>query len=178
MQFKNKHVLVTGASKGIGAAIAQAFAKEGAQVALHFGSHRASAEGVLSKLEGKGHILLQQDFSEARAARQLMDKYFNNFSKLDILINNAGIAKLHAPLAVSYDEWQKCWHEILQINLKVPADLCYLAGEKMKAAGGGRIINITSRGAFRGELEMPAYGASKAALNSLTQSLAKAYAKF
>lgn len=175
--FKGKNVLVTGASKGIGAAIARHFAQHGATVALHFSNSHASAESVLGQMEGSGHVLLRQDFSQVQAAEKLMKKYFETYSKLDILVNNAGIARLHPPTEVGFAEWQKAWSDIIQINLTVPADLCFLATKNMKKSGGGRIINITSRGAFRGEPDMPAYGASKAALNSLTQSLAKAFAK-
>lgn len=174
--FQGKRVLVTGASKGIGAAVAQQFAKKGAQVAVHFGHSKAAAESLLGNLAGAGHFLLQQDFSQRGAAEKLMDQYFETTNTLDILVNNAGIAQLHPPTQVDHTAWQKAWDDILQINLKVPAHLCHLAARKMKETGGGRIINISSRGAFRGEPDMPAYGASKAALNSLTQSLAKTLA--
>lgn len=177
MAFKDKNVLVTGASKGIGAAIAKSFAQNGARVVLHYGHDRASAERTLDSLKGSGHLLLQQNFLETNAAEKLINRYFENYSQMDILVNNAGIAKLHPPTQVKFDEWQQRWAEITQVNLKVPADLCFLAAQKMKQTNGGRIINITSRGAFRGEPDMPAYGATKAALNSLTQSLAKAFAK-
>ncbi|MBN1225277.1 MAG: SDR family oxidoreductase, partial [Candidatus Aminicenantes bacterium] len=92
----------------------------------------------------------------------------------DMLINNAGIFK-EAPIAkVNYGEWQKTWNQTIATNLLGPANLIFLAAKRMIDTGGGKIINISSRGAFRGEPDAPCYGASKAGLNAMSQSLAKA----
>jgi NAD(P)-dependent dehydrogenase (short-subunit alcohol dehydrogenase family) len=88
-------------------------------------------------------------------------------------VNNAGTHKAHRIEEVDYDEWRATWRRILDVNLQGPANVSYCAARYMIEHGGGRIVNISSRGAFRGEPEHPAYGASKAGLNSMSQSLAQ-----
>jgi NAD(P)-dependent dehydrogenase (short-subunit alcohol dehydrogenase family) len=100
----------------------------------------------------------------------------SSFGRIDILVNNAGIFTEHPPLTTSTDSWRETWRTTLAANLLGPAHLSHLAARSMAAAGGGRMVNISSRGAFRGEPDAPAYGASKAGLNALSQSLAKALA--
>ena len=95
---------------------------------------------------------------------------------LDAVVNNAGVFSGHPPATTSYDAWQSAWQQTLAINLVGPANVCWAAAQHMQKNGGGRIVNVSSRGAFRGEPEAPAYGASKAGLNALTQSLAIALA--
>jgi NAD(P)-dependent dehydrogenase (short-subunit alcohol dehydrogenase family) len=95
---------------------------------------------------------------------------------LDIVVNNAGIGIYHPIATTSYEDWQRAWQDTLAANLTGPANVCFCAAQKMIAGGGGRIVNITSRGAYRGEPIKPAYGASKAGLTSLSQSLAVALA--
>jgi NAD(P)-dependent dehydrogenase (short-subunit alcohol dehydrogenase family) len=97
---------------------------------------------------------------------------------LDVLVNNAGIYATRPVLDRSYADWQEDWRRTLATNLTGPANLCFLAAHSMQTRGGGRIVNISSRGAFRGEPEAPAYGAAKAGLNALTQSLAVALAPY
>jgi NAD(P)-dependent dehydrogenase (short-subunit alcohol dehydrogenase family) len=92
---------------------------------------------------------------------------------LHVLVNNAGIFLDHPLPDLSYTEWQQAWDITLRTNLFGPANLIYCAAHHMMSQGGGRIVNISSRGAFRGEPEGPAYGASKAGLNALSQSLAQ-----
>ncbi len=176
MDFTDQVVLVTGASRGIGRAVAEGFASRGARVALHFNRNRAAAEEVLASLSGGPHHLVQADVSDRAAARPLIDETIEALGGLHVLVNNAGIFEAHPPLAVSFEEWCEAWDATLGINLLGPAHLMFWAARRMVANGGGRIINITSRGAFRGEPETPAYGASKAGLNSLSQSMAKALA--
>ena len=92
------------------------------------------------------------------------------------MVNNAAAHGEHPPLSTDYAAWRRAWERIIAVNLHGPANLSLLAAQAMARAGGGRIVNISSRGAFRGEPEAPGYGASKAGLNSLSQSLAKALA--
>jgi 3-oxoacyl-[acyl-carrier protein] reductase len=94
---------------------------------------------------------------------------------LDVLVNNAGVYTPHPVTEVSYQQWQDAWRETLAVNLTGAANLTWCAVQYMKATG-GRIINVTSRGAYRGEPRHPAYGASKAGLNSFGQSMARALA--
>lgn len=177
MRFSSKVVLVTGASRGIGAAIAKQFAQEGANVAVHYHQNKRKAEKTLYSLNGKGHILVQANVMEAESARNITDQVVKEMGRLDVLVNNAGIFKEHRLSRVSFEVWHDIWIETIAVNLLGPAYLSFCAIEHMRQNGGGRIVNISSRGAFRGEPDAPAYGASKAGLNAMSQSLAKALAK-
>jgi NAD(P)-dependent dehydrogenase (short-subunit alcohol dehydrogenase family) len=95
------------------------------------------------------------------------------FARLNIVVNNAGTAVRHPIDEVDFKEWDLVWRETLAVNLLGPAHVIYFAAKQMMRNGGGRIVNISSRGAFRGEPEMPAYAASKAGLNAMSQSLAQ-----
>jgi len=174
--LQDKVCLVTGASRGIGAAIATMLAEHGAKLVVHYGSKQAAAEQVASQLAGGGHIVAGCDLADPAAAPALIAAATAEFGRLDVLVNNAGIFEPHPPLQVSSEEWLDKWLKVLAVNLVSPATLCQAAAKVMAAQGGGRIINIGSRGAFRGEPECPAYGASKAALHSMSQSLAVALA--
>lgn len=178
MNFSGKKVLVTGGSRGIGRAVAEAFAQRGAQVAISYRVNREGAEQTIKQLSGDGHISIQADVAYPGDAQRLVDTAVEEIGGLDIVVNNAGIVQFHPLEEVTYDEWQKAWQETLGVNLTGPANVCYCAARYMIKKGGGRIVNISSRGAFRGEPQMPAYGASKAGLNAMSQSLAQQLAKF
>ena len=171
-----KVCLVTGASRGIGAAIAVELAGLGAEVVVHFGHRREAAEAVAASLPGAGHRATGCDLRDPSGAAQLIRDVHARAGRLDVLVNNAGIYADHPPLETSGADWLAHFEEILAVNLLSPAALCHAAAKIMSAGGGGRIINIGSRGAFRGEPKGPAYGASKAALHSMSQSLAVALA--
>ncbi|SDG92448.1 SDR family NAD(P)-dependent oxidoreductase [Psychroflexus sediminis] len=173
MDFKNKNVLITGASRGIGRATAIAFASKGAKVGINFKSRIDEAEKTLAELSGDGHELFQYDISKKEEAAALIGDFINKFDKIDVLVNNAGIAISHNLEEVNFDDWTSAWEKTLQTNLFAAANLSYIVARHMIKAGGGNIVNVSSRGAFRGEPEQPAYGASKAGLNALSQSLAK-----
>lgn len=169
-------VLVTGASRGIGRAIAERFAARGDRVAVHYRGNRDAAEATLAALEGDGHAVFQADLSEPDACRQLVAAVLEELGGLHVLVNNAGIYDLHPLTEVDFDTWLEAWESTLATNLLGPAHLMYQAGRHMVGQGGGRMICISSRGAFRGEPDAPAYGAAKAGLNALSQSLAKSLA--
>ncbi|HEY8455666.1 MAG TPA: SDR family oxidoreductase [Actinopolymorphaceae bacterium] len=168
----DRAVLVTGASRGIGAAVARAFAEAGDRVALHHRSSPELVESVRASLPGDGHIVVQAELADPAAIAAMVQTVVEAFGRIDVLVNNAGIYVEHRIDDVTYDEWQQAWMDTLAVNLLGPANLCWCAVRHMRP--GGRIINISSRGAFRGEPRQPAYGASKAGLNSLGQSLARA----
>ena len=170
-------VLVTGASRGIGRAIAQAFAGQGDRVAVHHRDSAALAEEVVAALPGRGHTIVRADLADAGAVRRMVDAAAGDLGGLDVLVNNAGIYVWHPITEVSYERWQEAWRETLAVNLTGAANVTWCAVQYMKQTG-GRIINVTSRGAFRGEPRNPAYGASKAGLNSFGQSMARALAPY
>ena len=170
----SRAVLVTGSSRGIGAAVARAFATAGDRVAVHFGSARDAGEAVLASLPGTGHILVEADLTDPVAVRWMVDDAAEGLGGLDVLVNNAGIYRPNEIDEDDYLAWQRAWQEVLDVNLLGPANAIWCAVRHMKR--GGRIVNVSSRGAFRGEPRHLSYGASKAALNSLTQSLARALA--
>jgi 3-oxoacyl-[acyl-carrier protein] reductase len=166
--------IVTGASRGIGREIAGQLAARGVRIALHYQKNRAAVESTLSSLAGEGHAAFAADLADPDAGERLIKAVLAAFGQIDILINNAGIYHHHPPRQTSYADWRKAWAETLAVNLVGPANLSFLAAQAMP--NGGRIVNISSRGAFRGEPDAPAYGASKAGLNALSQSLAQALA--
>lgn len=174
--LSGKVCLVTGASRGIGAVIAAELANLGARVVVHFGHKEDLAKQVAEGLSGDGHLVLGSDLANPSAAAGFISDVVSQAGRLDILVNNAGIYYPHAPLEVDATEWLDRWQKTLAVNLVSPAVLCHAAANVMAEQGGGRIINVGSRGAFRGEPECPAYGASKAGLHAMSQSLALALA--
>jgi 3-oxoacyl-[acyl-carrier protein] reductase len=168
--------LVTGASRGIGRAVAEQLAAAGMTVAAQYRQDRAAAEALLAALPPGEHVALPADVADPDRAQRLVAQVVDRFGRIDVLVNNAGIYEHHPVLDTGYRAWQEVWRRTLDTNLVGPANLVHAVAPHMVAAGGGRIVNITSRGAFRGEPEHAAYGASKAGLNSFSQSMAQALA--
>jgi NAD(P)-dependent dehydrogenase (short-subunit alcohol dehydrogenase family) len=172
----NKSVLVTGGSRGIGAAMARAIGAAGGEVVAHYGHNRDAAEAVRDDIGAARCHLVQADLAEPDQVENLWAEALALAPGLNVLINNAGIfeeAPVDAPLA----QWRAAWSRVLQVNLFAPADLCRDAITHFRTIGGGRIINVASRAAFRGEApdEMP-YGASKGGLVTLTKTIARGFA--
>jgi NAD(P)-dependent dehydrogenase (short-subunit alcohol dehydrogenase family) len=167
-------ILITGASGGIGRAAAIECARRGAKIGIHYHQNRDRAEATLAALAGDGHRLYQCDIVNPEAAAQMIDQADQEFDGLDVLVNNAGISQRHQFEDIDYATWQETWRRIVDTNLTGPSNLCFCAAKKMIARSGGKIVNVSSRGAFRGEPLMPWYGASKAGLNAMGQSLAQA----
>lgn len=167
-------VLVTGASGGIGAAICAGLARRGATIVLHYQSGRTAAEDTRRTLAGGGHTLAQADLTDPAGIERLWGEV--SAQPIDAVVNNAGIFPDHPPLSTDYAAWTAAWGHTLALNLSGPANLSYFAARAMAARGGGRIVSVSSRGAFRGEPAAPAYAASKAGLNAFSQSMAKALA--
>ena len=174
IDLTHQTVLITGASRGIGRAAAHLFAAHGATVLVHYNSDRVAAEETLVSLEPGHHHVVQADLRDPEAVRRLTDTAVKNAGRIHVLVNNAGVYEEHPLAEVSYEQWQASWDRVLRTNLLGPANLTYCVARHMIDNGGGRIVNISSRGAFRGEPAGPAYGASKAGLNAMGQSLAKA----
>ncbi|MFF4193374.1 SDR family NAD(P)-dependent oxidoreductase [Nonomuraea sp. NPDC001831] len=172
--MSGRAVLVTGASRGIGRAVAMAFAAQGDRVAVHHRDSARAAGDVLGELPGTGHVVVQADLADPEGVRRMADEAAGALGGLDVLVNNAGVYHLHPITPTSYEEWQAAWRQAFEVNLMGPANLAWCALRHMRA--GGRIVNVSSRGAFRGEPDAPGYGASKAGLNAMSQSLAVALA--
>jgi 2-deoxy-D-gluconate 3-dehydrogenase len=165
--------LVTGASAGLGAAMAVALAEAGADVAAH--GHSRSASDTCRQIESLGRraVALTGDLADRDVSSRLVDDAVAAFGRIDILVNNAGIIR-RAP-AVDYTDAD--WDRVLEVDLTSALRLARAAGRLMIAAGrGGKIINVTSLLAFQGGILVPAYAAAKGGLAQLTKGLANEWA--
>ena len=171
--FNDKIVLVTGASRGIGREIARQFAEHGAHIIIHYHSNREAAEETFRLIDGDDHLIVQADMKDAAGVEMMVKTAVSHYNRLDILINNAGIYEEASIADSDYAEWQAAWQNVIDTNLTGAANAMFCAAKQMMTQGGGRIVNISSRGAFRGEPTAPAYGASKAGMNAMGQSLAQ-----
>jgi 3-oxoacyl-[acyl-carrier protein] reductase len=170
--FTNKNVLITGGSRGIGSVAAKLFADAGANVIITYNANKKAAEDTIASLGAGNHSFYQLDVANADAIERFFGEFSKKYDRLDILVNNAAAHLDHKILETGFDTWRKNWEQTLQTNLMGPANMCYFAAKIMVKQQAGKIINISSRGAFRGEPDNPAYGASKAGINAMSQSLA------
>lgn len=170
-------MLVTGSSRGIGKAIAAAFAAQGDRVAVHHRASAALAAQVRDALPGTGHTVVQADLGDPDAIKSMVDQAHQQLGGLDVLVNNAAVYIEHAITEVSYEQWQQAWEQTLRVNLLGQVNVTWCAVQHMRHTG-GRIINISSRGAIRGEPRHPAYAASKGGLNAASGSLARLLAPY
>jgi 3-oxoacyl-[acyl-carrier protein] reductase len=173
-----RRVLVTGASGGIGSAVAAAFARLGDVVAVHCSASPERAAEVLADLPGEGHVLVRADIGDPTGVPGMVDAVVEGLGGLDVLVNNAAVmSPAHPPVDTPYEEWVAAWRRIVGVNLVGAAAVTHRVAAVMIGQGtGGRVVNVGSRGAFRGEPEFPAYGASKAGLHAFGQSMALALA--
>jgi len=176
INLKNKNILVTGASRGIGKSIAELLISCNAKVALQYNKNKNRAEKVKKSLGPKAS-LYQCDFSDALEVGSFFNKVIKDFKKIDVVINNAGVAIYSDPTKDDIS-WIDDWLQTIDINLNAVALLCKKAILHFKENNGGIIINIASRAAFRGDTkDYMAYSASKAGVVGLTRSIARAYGK-
>lgn len=173
--------LVTGGSRGIGRAIAIALAERGDRVAVHYGSDRGAAEETVRALQGEGHAAVGGDLGNPEAAAEIVRAAEAEVGGIDILINNAAVAPSaqtrHRIDETSYLEWQAAWRRMVDVDLVGAANITYLVARRMiDRQARGCVVNVGSRGAFRGEPDFPAYGAAKAGLHAFGQSMAVALA--
>jgi NAD(P)-dependent dehydrogenase (short-subunit alcohol dehydrogenase family) len=155
MDLDGTVVLVTGGSRGIGRAVAEQFAAQGATLAVQFRAARQAADDTVAALPGTGHLALPADLADPGQVRSLVEQVVGELGRIDVLVNNAGIYEEHPILATGYEEWQRAWRRTIDTNLIGPANLLHAVVPHMVAAGGGRIVNVSSRGAFRGEPDHP-----------------------
>ena len=173
-----KTILLTGASKGIGAATAKTLIDQGAHLIAHYGSDRAGVEEVLAGVDPERYTILQADLANRKAVRQLWRDAVAWRGRVDVLVNNAAIFLNAGGIEEDEAEWDEVWEKTLQINVRAPADLMRGAVHHFKENGGGIIVTVVSWAAQRGSSSPKtiAYAASKGALKAATQTIARAYA--
>ena len=176
IDLSGKHVLVTGASRGIGRALAEGLAQAGATVGVHYSQSRDAAHDLALQL-GRGARPFRADLSDVADCERLFAEVLEAFGRLDVLVNNAGVA-IALPFDAPTKGWQRGWDYTMAVNLRAAELLCRFAVRHFQEHDGGRIINVASRAAFRGDQpDYVAYAASKGGLVALTRSLARGFGK-
>ena len=137
---------MTGGSRGIRAAICQAFAQLGDAVAVHCGANRDAAKALVASLPGSGHVVAQADLRDADAVQVMVDGAAAALGGIDVLVNNAGVFVAHQIDEVTYQEWQQAWADTLGVNLVGAANVTWCAVRHMPRDGSARIVNVGSRG--------------------------------
>jgi 3-oxoacyl-[acyl-carrier protein] reductase len=177
IDLSGRVALITGASRGIGRGCALLMAQAGAQIAINYNRSAAEAEELAQQIGADRSLVVQADVADSQQLRWMIDRVAAHFGRIDILVNNAATFAPNPFDGVQYEQWQAGWRKTMETNLFGPANAVFLILPHMRRQGGGKIINIASRAAFRGEIEFPDYGASKAGLVNLTRSIARACAK-
>ena len=172
-RLDDRVALVTGASAGLGRAIAVALAEAGASVACHGNTRAPDATCETITQLGRPSLAVTGDLAKQETPRAIVEKTLDSFGRLDILINNAGTIR-RAP-AVEYTE--EDWAAVIEVNLSSVFRLSQLAGRHMIERGGGKIVNVASLLSFQGGITVPAYAASKGGVAQLTKALANEWAK-
>jgi NAD(P)-dependent dehydrogenase (short-subunit alcohol dehydrogenase family) len=167
---------VTGSTRGIGRAIARRLAADGHRIIVHGRTDAGRSATVLAELGGTGHGFVAGDLAAQAAPRELWAAALEQAGRIDVLVNNAAIYESAPFLAGDLDSFLGSWRRTLRVNLESPAELAFLAANHMRGQG-GKIVQIASRSAFRGETEFAPYAVSKAGLVNLTICLARALAK-
>ena len=179
LDLDGKTVLVTGGSKGIGAAIVAALGRRGAYVVAHYGSDRAGAELAATGIAEDRKLLLQADLRQMSDVDRLWQDALAWRGRIDVFVNNAAVMQWSGGLHASDEDWDAVWAETLQVNVLAASRLMRNAVRHYLESGGGIIVTISSWAAQRGVTnpDTASYGASKAAIRSFTQSIARGYSK-
>jgi 3-oxoacyl-[acyl-carrier protein] reductase len=176
MRLRDKVALVTGSSRGVGKAVALAYAKEGAKVVVNYTSNEKAADEVVKTIQSMGSeaIAVKADVAQKADAAALVKAGIDAFGRLDILVNNAGFGRPAMMLKMEEDQWD----QVVDIHLK-GAFLCsQLAGRQMKEQNSGKIINVSSVAGLVGTVGQINYSAAKGGIISMTKSIARELARY
>jgi 3-oxoacyl-[acyl-carrier protein] reductase len=176
LDLSGKVVVITGGSRGIGAETARRMAAAGAKVVINYHSSATAADALVREI-GERAVAIRADIADPEALKSMIDEVVSRFGTIDVLVNNAAVLEYNPFDGDDYAAWQKGWRRTFDLNVFAAANAAWLAMRVMRRNGGGKIINVASRAAWRGETEFADYGASKAALVNLTRSIARACAK-
>lgn len=176
IDLTGKVVLITGGSRGIGRGTALRCAAAGASVAISWFSRRDLGAEVIAAIGTKHAAGWQCDVGDPAAVQQLVSQTTERFGRIDVVINNAATFKMNRFDEPDYHRWNEGWQRTIAVNLIGAANVAWCAMRVMREHGGGKILNVASRAASRGETEFADYGASKAGLVNLTRSIARACA--
>lgn len=178
INLTGKTVLLTGASRGIGAATAASLGEAGASVVAHYAGDREGAERATGDLPPDRKLLIDTDFTEPGSGRSLWDKALAWHGRIDVLVNNAAIMP-ETPIDADDAEWDAAWAQVLQVNVVEPANLIRQAVRHYREAGGGIIVSLSSWAAQQGSAipQLTAYASTKAAIKAMTQTVARVHAE-
>ena len=176
LDLGGKTVVITGGSRGIGAETARRMAAAGARVVINYHGSEAAADAVVREC-GERAVAIRADVADPAEVKRLIDDVVARFGTIDVLVNNAAVFEYNPFDGDDYEAWQHGWRRTFDLNVFAAANASWLAMRTMRRSGGGKIINVASRAAWRGETEFADYGASKAALVNLTRSIARGCAK-
>ena len=179
LDLSDKTILVTGASKGIGASIIAALGREGAHVIGHYSSDQAGARAATAGIPAERVRLIAGDFARPGEPARIWREALAWRGRIDVLVNNAAMMAYEGGIEDTDEVWDRVWAETLQVNVRAPADLMRGAVRHFRKSGGGTIITISSWNAQRGSTNPVtiAYAASKAAVMAATKTIARGYAK-
>jgi 3-oxoacyl-[acyl-carrier protein] reductase len=177
LDLTGKVAIVTGASRGIGAEAAVRLAEAGARVVVNYHRGEREAAEVVRRIGEERAFAVRADVADPAGVEAMIDATLSRFGRLDVLVNNAATFEKNEFDRDDYAAWRRGWERTFALNVFGAANAAFLAMRAMRKTGGGKIINVASRAAFRGETEFADYGASKAALVNLTISIARGCAK-
>ena len=177
IDLTHRVVLITGGSRGIGRRTALLMAECGARVAFTFATRQDAAYEVVAAIGPEQSLAIRADAGNPADVARMVDETIARFGRIDVLVNNTAVHAINPFDGDDYEAWQSGWRRTIEVNLFGAANAAFLVIPHMKRQGGGKIINVASRSGFRGELEFPDYGASKAGMMNLTKSLARTHAK-
>ncbi len=177
MTFKGQIALITGAARGIGKAIAEAFAQENAHVIINDVIEHEQLTNIAERLSifESQCLAIRADISDSAQVNDMMAEVKNTFKRLDILVNNAGIIRRGSIETVTEEEWD----QVIEVNLKGAFNCCKAAADMMMDQHSGKIINVSSIAGKTGDItSAPGYGPTKAAMDALTKTLARQLAAY